>query len=108
MTIKEFSQKHSLVFFWATIFLVVLFLLTACVGGRGRYTMMRGGWNDDYGYERYNKKMINRSGNQVQQRQMMSPNDTNQPLINNTPGAGAAGTFEAGMNANPNVPLEVQ
>ena len=104
MTIKEFSQKHSLVFFWATIVLVVLFLLTTCVGGRGRYKMMKGGWNDDYGYERYDKKMMN--NNNGQQRQMMDPNNPNQPLINDTPNA--AGTFETGMDANPNVPLEVQ
>ena len=92
MTIKEFAHKHSLVFFWATIVLVVLFLLTACMDGRGRHMKIKGG------YERYDKKMINR--------QMMDSNNPNQPLINDTPGA--AGTFEAGMDADPNVPLEVQ
>ncbi len=100
MTIKEFSHKYSLVFFWATIILVVLFLLTACFGGRGRHMMMKGG----YGYDRYDKKMMNNK--QEGQRQMMGPNNQNQPLINDTPDA--AGTFEAGAAANPNVPLEVQ
>lgn len=86
MTIKEFSQKHSLVFFWATIILVALFLLTVCMEGKGRHMMMKGG------YERYDKKMMQRD-----QRQMMDPNTQ-----------GAVGTFEAGMEADPNVPLEVQ
>lgn len=97
MTIKEFSQKHSLVFFWATIILVALFLLTACMGGKSRHMMMKKG----YGYDRYDKKMMYRD-----QRQMMDPNKPNQPLINDTPGA--AGTVETGAQADPNVPLEVQ
>jgi hypothetical protein len=62
--------------------------------------MMKGG----YGYDRYDKKMMNKK--QEGQRQMMGPNNQNQPLINDTPDA--AGTFEAGAAANPNVPLEVQ
>lgn len=92
MTIKEFSHKHALVFFWATVVLAVLLVTTSAGrmhGGRG--DMMRGG------YER---------GGKMMQRQMMDPNNPNQPLINDTPGA--AGTFEAGMEANPNVPLETQ
>ncbi|MBC7981946.1 hypothetical protein H7X65_02610 [Candidatus Parcubacteria bacterium] len=103
MTIKEFSHKHSLVFFWATVVLAVLLLITTCGQGRDRY-MMKGG------YER-GGKMMNRQYNNNQsgqQRQMMDPNNPNQPLINDTPGAGAAGTVETGAPVNPNVPLEVQ
>jgi hypothetical protein len=103
MTIKEFSQKHSLVFFWATIVLVTLFLLTICIGDKGRH-MMKGG----YDYERYDKKMMYKPGMQGQQRQMMDTNNPNQPLINDTPSGGAAGTVETGTQANPNIPLEVQ
>lgn len=83
MTIKEFSQKHSLVFFWATIVLVVLFLLTTCIGGKGKHMMMKGG----YGYDRYEKKMMNKP-------------------VNDMPDP--AGTVEEGTLPDPNIPLEVQ
>jgi hypothetical protein len=52
MTIKEFSHKHSLVFFWATIVLALLFVVTAA-GRRDDYRyghMMRNG--NDYGGQR--------------------------------------------------------
>lgn len=68
MTIKEFSHKHSLVFFWATIVLVVLFLLTACIGGKGRHMMMKKGYG--YDHDRYEKRMMNKSG---YEKQMMGP-----------------------------------
>lgn len=105
MTIKEFSHKHSLVFFWTTVVLAILLLLTTCFGGRGGYMIMRDGYG--YGYDRYDKKMMNnRPDTNIQggQRQMMGPGQgQGQPLINN-----AAGTVEAGAPVNPNVPLEVQ
>jgi hypothetical protein len=104
MTIKEFSQKHSLVFFWATIVLVVLFLLTTCMSCKSRHMMMKGG----DGYDRYDKKMMNKPSTQGQQRQMMGPGQGQGYMINNTPGAGAAGTVEAGTQADPNIPVEVQ
>ena len=99
MTIKEFSHKHSLVFFWATVVLAVLLILTAVAGenqGR-RGEMMRGG------YDREGGRMMNRQGgnyNNGNQRQMMDPNNPNQPLINDTPGAqmNASGTVNVPAN----------
>ncbi len=109
MTIKEFSHKHSLVFFWATVVLAILLLLTTCFGGRGYYgrgyMMMREG----YGYDRFDKKMMNnRPGTNIPgaQRQIMNPNYPNQPLINDTPNT--AGTVETGVQVDPNIPVEVQ
>lgn len=66
MTIKEFSHKHSLVFFWATIVLALLFVVTAAGRMHGdRYgRMMRDG--NEYGGQR----MMNRQGGQ----RMMNPN----------------------------------
>jgi len=106
MTIKEFSHKHSLVFFWATIVLAAL-LICSSIGRMHGYRgdMMRGGYERD---GRMMERQDNRGGNMQggQQRQMMDPNNPNQPLINDTPNA--AGTVETGAQADPNVPLEAQ
>ncbi len=104
MTIKEFSHKHASVFFWATIVLAVLLIISTCGrmhGGRG-YMKMKSHYGDERGFNRQGGQMI-RGGDQ---RQMMDPNNPNQPIINDTPGA--AGTVETGTQADPNVPLEVQ
>ncbi|MBC7981816.1 hypothetical protein H7X65_01950 [Candidatus Parcubacteria bacterium] len=96
MTLKEFSHKHALLFFWATIILAIILLCSSmCRMHGGRGDMMRGGYDKS-------GKMMERGG----QRQMMNPNNPNQPLINDTPGA--AGTVETGAPVNPNVPVEVQ
>ncbi len=99
MTIKEFSHKHSLVFFWATVVLAALALFTYIASihrGYGPRMMMRGDYRGHKG------DMMMRGG----QRQMMDYNNPNQPMINDTPGA--AGTVEAGADIDPNVPVEVQ
>ena len=64
MSIKEFSHKHSLIFFWSTIVLVIiLIIITICSErGYGPRGMMKGGYYNDH--NRYEKGQMMRGGYQ--------------------------------------------
>ena len=64
MTIKEFSNKNGLVFFWSTIILAILLLITMTFG-----CMMR--CNDGEGY-RYRENMQQERVKRGSQRPMMN------------------------------------
>lgn len=91
MTIKEFSQKHSLVFFWTTVVLLILNIIMTCGAARfERYDydyerggMMRGenrGFYNKEGYrnKRYNEQAPVNTGNVIQATGTANTAPTNQ------------------------------
>ena len=61
MTIKEFSEKHGIVFFWATIVLVVLNLIMSLGAMRLDHRNGGKGMMKD-GYGRYEKMKMDKKG----------------------------------------------